>query len=180
MTRPVPAALIFALVAAGMLSACTHRASPEELATVERMIQANDSMRADMDRTDTTALRHMYTLFEAERPAIEARFRDTLLPHEAEVLGNYHFAMSNRLPLLLDARSLERTKLDSAALRLRDLRHDLENGLMRSEDRTKALHTEQLWGSALRSNLDSLNARTQTLLRERRALRSQIDSLLRP
>ncbi len=180
MTRPVPAALIFALVAAGMLPACTHRATPEELAAVERMIQANDSMLAEMDRTDTTALRHMHTLFEAERPAIEARFKDTLAPHEAEVLGNYHFAMSNRLPLLLDARAAERLRLDSAALRLRNLRHDMEHGLLRTDDRQQALHTEQRWGSALRGNLDSLNARTQTLLRERRVLRSEIDSLLRP
>jgi hypothetical protein len=180
MTRPVPAVVPVALVLAGMLPACTHRATPEDLAAVERMIQANDSMRAELERADTNALRHTHALFEAERPAIAARFKDTLLPHEAEVLGNYHAAMSRRLPLLLDARAAELSRIDSAALRLRDLRHDMENGLMGKEERSKALAAEQRWGKYLRNTLDSLNLRTQNLLRDRRTLRSAIDTLLHP
>ncbi len=180
MTRPVPAATLFALVLAGLFPACTHRASADEMAAVERMIQINDSMRSELESADTNALRHMHSLFEAERPAIEARFKDTLLPHEAEVLGNYHATMSRRLPLLLDARAAELARLDSAALRLRDLRHDMESGLMNKEHRNRAIQTEKHWGTMLRSTLDSLSLRTQDLLSDRRTLRAAIDSLLRP
>ncbi|HRN37272.1 MAG TPA: hypothetical protein PLL18_10230, partial [Flavobacteriales bacterium] len=100
--------------------------------------------------------------------------------HEAEVLGNYHRAMAERLPELLAQRSGLRARMDSAATRLHDLRHDMELGLMNSRKRSEALEAEKRWNVFLRQNLDSLNARTQSLVRDRKAWRAAIDSLLRP
>lgn len=180
MTKAVPVAALPAFLLVGMLLACTHRAGTEELATVERMIQATDTMRAELDRADTNNLRHMGALFTAERPAIEARFRDTLQPHEAEVLGNYHRAMAERLPRLMAERQQERLRVDSTAGRLHNLRHDMELGLMPKDKRAHAIQVEQAWIAVLRKDLDGINDRTSILIGERKDYRLAIDSLLRP
>ncbi|MCC6838567.1 MAG: hypothetical protein IT230_00265 [Flavobacteriales bacterium] len=180
MTRPVPAVLLVALVTVGMLPACTHRATPQELAAVERMIIATDSMRAVLDRADTNALHHMGARFTAERAGIEARFRDTLLPHEAELLGNYHRAMAERLPRLLAERRAGHALLDSSANRLADLRHDLELGLLDPESRREALAMEQQWATALHHQTDSLVRLTNRLISDRQRWRAAIDTLLLP
>src|SRR5690606_13826584 len=99
--------------------------------------------------------------------------------HEAEVLGNYHRAMAERLPRLMQARRAERARLDSTLIRLRHLRHDLDQGLMTGKKRQAALHMEERWNTALRQDLDSLAARTQALIQERTSYRAAIDSLLR-
>lgn len=180
MMRAIPQAAVAALFAGCLLAACGRTATQGELAAVDAMIQQNDSMSAEMDRTDTETLQHMEALFEAERPAMDKRFADTLNPREAEVLGNYHRAMAERLPDLLAQLSRERTELDSAALRLRDLRHDMQQGLLGRTRRTGALEAEKHWNTVLRQQLDSINARTRALVRDRRSWRAAIDSLLRP
>jgi hypothetical protein len=172
--------LLVALVTAGITSACTHRAAPEELAAAGGLINSTDSMRAELDRADTNALRHMGALFLAERPGIELRFKDTLNPREAQVLGNYHWAMSVRLPRLMEERMAEKARLDSTLRRLQGLRHDLEHGLMPSAARQNALRIEQQWNAVLRQDLDSITARTRALVHDRKSYRTTIDSLLRP
>ncbi|MBX2983510.1 MAG: hypothetical protein WBB32_15530 [Flavobacteriales bacterium] len=179
MKRAIPVAVLLALASGSLLSACSRPVDPAELATVERMIQQTESMRIELNSLDTNALRHMGSLFEAERPSIEQRFRDTLLPHEAEVLGNYHRAMAERLPMVLSARHTEQARLDSTLFRLRNLRHDLEQGLLNKNKRQAALEMEQRWNNALRDDLDSVASITQVLIRDRTAYRSAIDSLLR-
>jgi len=179
MKRAIPATVLLAFVAGSLMSGCTTPASPQELAAVERMIQQTESMRTQLNGPDTTALRHMGALFQAERPGIEQRFGDTLLRPEAEVLGNYHRAMAERLPRLMQARRAERARLDSTLIRLRHLRHDLDQGLMTGKKRQAALHMEERWNTALRQDLDSLAARTQALIQERTSYRAAIDSLLR-
>lgn len=180
MMRAIPQTAIAALLAACLLAACGHTPTQAELIAVDAMIQHTDSMSAEMDRADTDALRHMEALFEAERPALDKRFADTLNPREAEVLGNYHRAMAERLPGLLAQLAGERVELDSAGHRLRDLRHDMQQGLMGRAQRTSALDAEKRWNTTLRQQLDSINARTHALVRDRKAWRAAIDSLLRP
>lgn len=180
MTRPVPVAAWLALMTVGMLPACTHRASPQERAAVERMILTTDSLRAELDRADTNALRHMGDLFRAERPAMEARFGDTLLPREAEVLGNYHRAMAEFLPAVLAQHQAYREHLDSTAGRLHQLRHDLEEGLLDQEQRRTALAMEQRWVELLRQETRHTNQQAEALIRDRGTWRAAIDSLLHP
>lgn len=179
MMRTIPAAVLLALGSGGLLTACTHRADPAEMATVERMIEKTDSMRMELIGMDTTALHHMHALFEAERPGIQQRFRDTLLPHEAQVLGNYHQAMAERLPELLARRHVEQARIDSTLMRLRDLRHDMDQGLMNKKAREKALALEKGWNASLRNNLDQVETATKELIRDRTSYRAAIDSLLR-
>lgn len=179
MMRTIPAAVLLALGSGGLLTACTNHADPSEMATVERMIEKTDSMRLELIGMDTTALRHMHALFEAERPGIEQRFRDTLRPHEAQVLGNYHQAMDERLPRLLADRNVEQARIDSTLMRLRDLRHDMDQGLMNKKARDKALAVEKSWNTLLRNDLDQVEKATKQLIRDRTTYRSAIDSLLR-
>lgn len=171
---------MIALLSGGMLAACTGAADPAQLATVEHLIQETESMKAELNSQDTSALRHMFALFEAERPAIELRFRDTLLPREAEVLGNYYRAMNERLPALLARRRAEQARLDSATQRLRDLRHDLEQGLLDKAKREQALAIEQQWNTRLRQDLDSITVHTGALVHDRRTYRTAINSQLHP
>lgn len=178
--RPIPAVAMIALLSGSLSVACTHSTDPVELAAVERLIQDTENMNAELNSQDTSALRHMIALFEAERPAIEQRFRDTLLPREAAVLGNYYRAMNERLPVLMEERRTEQTRLDSAAQRLRNLRHDLEQGLLSKSKRQQALAMEQQWNARLRQDLDSIAVRTASLIRDRRAYRTAIDSQLHP
>ncbi len=178
--RPIPAAAMIALVSGGLLAACAHSADPGQLAAVERLIGDTGNMNAELNNQDTAALAHMSALFEAERPAIGQRLRDTLLPREAEVLGNYFRAMNERLPLLIDERRAQQARLDSTARRLRNLRHDMEQGLMGKSKRRQALEMEQQWNVRLHQDLDSLAARTMALLHERRTYRAAIDSQLHP
>ncbi|MCB0758460.1 MAG: hypothetical protein KDC01_08380 [Flavobacteriales bacterium] len=179
MTRTIPAVVLLALVSGSLLPACSRPADPAQMATVEQLIQQTESMRTQLNSMDTNALRHMGSLFEAERPSIEQRFRDTLLPHEAEVLGNYHRAMAERLPRLMDERRSALGRTDSTLLRLRDLRHDLRNGLLSKNGRRNALAMEQRWNNALRDELDLVTDHTKALIRERTTYRAAIDSLLR-
>lgn len=178
--RPVPAVAMIALLSGTFLAACNHTPDPIRLAAVERMIDQTEKMTAEMNDQDTNALRHMVSLFEAERPAIEQRFRDTLLPREAEVLGNYYRAMGERLPAVLAQRRTQQARLDSAAKRLRDLRHDMEHGLMGPNKCEQALAAEQQWQTRLRQDQDSIIRRTDVLRQERRTYRQAIDSQLHP
>lgn len=179
MKRTIPAAVLLALGPGGLLTACTNLADPAEMATVEQMIDKTDSMRLELMGMDTARLHHMHALFEAERPSIEQRFRDTLLPHEAQVLGNYHRAMDERLPRLRADRLREQARLDSTLTRLRNLRHDMGEGLMGKKAREKALAMEKGWAASLRHDLDQVVAATEQLIRDRTAYRTAIDSLLR-
>lgn len=174
------AAALAALFSGCLLASCTHHADPAELAAVQRLIQDTDSMNAEINGQNNAALRHMGALFEAERPAIEQRFRDTLLPHEAEVLGNYYRAMNERLPAVLETRRMEQARLDSTAQRLRNLRHDMEQGLMGKALRGQALAKEQQWNARLRQDLDSINVHTGALIRDRKNYRAAIDNQLHP
>ncbi len=173
-------AALLSLVSGGMLPACNPQADPAQLATVQRMIQATDSLRTALEQADTNALRHMEALFAAERPAIEARFGDTLLPNEAGVLGNYHRSMAERLPALLALRQMEQGRLDSTRSRLEDLRHDLEQGLLDGPARETALAMEKRWIQLLRQETDSIRRHTRQLIDDRTAWRATIDSLLHP
>jgi len=179
MMRTIPAAVLLALGSGGLLTACTHRADPSEMAIVERMIEETDSLRMELIGMDTTALHHMHALFEAERPGIEQRFRDTLRPHEAQVLGNYHQAMAERLPRLMAERHTEETRIDSTLMRLRNLRHDMDQGLMNKEARENALAMEEGWNSSLRNDLGQVEMATKQLILDRTTYRAAIDSLLR-
>ena len=177
--RTIPAAVLLALGSGGVLTACTHRADPAEMAAVERMIETTDSMRSELISADTIALHHMHALFDAEQPGIEQRFRDTLRPHEAQVLGNYHQAMGERLPRLMDRRNAEENLMDSTRMRLRDLRHDMSQGLLNKQAREDALRSEKEWNTSLRNDLDQVTKATQQLIRDRATYRAAIDSLLR-
>ena len=179
MMRTIPAAVLLALGSGGLLTACTNHADPSEMATVERMIEETDSMRMELIGMDTTALHHMHALFEAERPGIDQRFQDTLLPHEAQVLGNYYQAMAERLPRLLSDRNMEEARIDSTLMRLRNLRHDMDQGLMNKKTREKALALENEWNTSLRNDLDRVEVATKQLIRDRTTYRATIDSLLR-
>lgn len=178
MRSPLAAGL--AMLAWGCIPACTRPADPADLAVVERLIRSNEQMQQELNRMDAETLHHMSSLFEAERPAIERRFQDTLLPREAEVLGNYYRAMGEQLPRLLDSRNRQHQRLDSMAQRLLALRHDLEQGIMRRKQREQALAMEQQWDALLRSELDTLAVHTRTLVDQRRTLRAAIDPMLHP
>lgn len=178
MMRGIPVPALHALALGCLLTACGHPAGPDELAEVERLGRELDSMTAKLNAMDTVALKHMGALFEAERPGIELRFRDTLQPQEARLLGNYHRAMAERLPQLMAARTSELDRLEQAARRLHDLRHDMEQGTMNRNDRKAALAMERQWAAVLKSDLDSLAARTKHLIDARQAYRAALDSLL--
>ena len=179
MMRTIPAAVLIALGPGILLTSCTHRADPSEMASVDQLIEKTDSMRLELTGMDTTALHHMHALFEAERPGIEQRFRDTLLPHEAQVLGNYHQAMAERLPRLMAERNREQARIDSTLMRLRNLRHDMGGGLMNRKTRKKALDMEMGWNRSLRNDFDQVEIATKQLILDRSTYRSAIDSLLR-
>ena len=177
MTRAIPAAVFLTLVSGGLITGCTRPTDPATMATVEQMIQQTDSLRTALNGMDTTALRHMQALFEAERPGIERRFKDTLREREAEVLGNYYRAMAERLPRLLADRRKEQERSGSTLLRLRDLRHDLAHGLLKKKEQQQALEMEKTWNSFLRNHLDRISADSQQLINDRRSYRAAIDSL---
>lgn len=172
------AAAWFALAGCTLAASCTRPASAPEMEAVETLIQQNMAMASELRGQDTAALRHMATLFAAERPAIELRFRDTLDPREAEVLGNYHRAMAGRLPELLAQRAIQRAQLDSAAMRLRNLRHDMEQGLLSPGRRQEALRMETAWNNILKARMDTIKARQSALEEERKSYRAAIDPLL--
>ncbi len=179
MTRAIPAAVFLTLVSGSLITGCTQPADPATLATVERMIQQTDSLRMELNGMDTTALRHIQALFQAERPGIELRFKDTLRGGEAEVLGNYYQAMAERLPHLLAERRKQQERSDSTLLRLRNLRHDLTYGLLSKKEQRQALAMENAWNAFLREDLDRIAADGKQLINDRRAYRAAIDSLFR-
>jgi len=180
MKRAIPAWAFLALLTATLQQACRRTSEPEFIAATEDMAKHTDSLRMSLDNMDTAAITHMYALFTSERPAIEQRFKDTLSPQEAEILGNYHRAMAVTLPRVMGDRQRLYARLDSTRQRLGNLRHDLDQGLLDKKQQRQAIETEQAWDSTLTNDVERLRADIGQLEKDRLKYRSAIDPLLHP
>jgi hypothetical protein len=180
MKRAIPAWAFLALLTATLQQACRRTSEPEYLIATEHLVKHTDSLRTAIENMDTAAITHMHALFLSERPAIEKRFKDTLSPQEAEILGNYHRAMAVTLPRVMGDRKRIEDRLDSSRRRLGNLRHDLEGGLLNKKEQRQAVAVEQAWDSTLTKDVERLRADIAQLEKDRLKYRSAIDPLMHP
>ena len=180
MKRAIPAWAFLALLTATLQQACRRSSEPALIATTEQLAKHTDSLRMELDNMDTAAITHMHALFISERPAIELRFKDTLSPQEAEILGNYHRAMAVTLPRVMGDRQRLSARLDSTRRRLDNLRHDLDQGLLNKKQQRQAVEVEQQWDSTLTNDVERLRSDIDQLEKDRLKYRSAIDPLLHP
>lgn len=180
MKRAIPAWAFLALLTATLQQACRRTSEPEYIVATERLVKHTDSLRTALDNMDTAAITHMHALFISERPAIELRFKDTLAPQEAEILGNYHRAMAVTLPRVMGDRKRLGQRLDSTYRRLSDLQHDLDQGLLSKKDQEQAVALEQAWDSTLTNDVERLRTDIDQLEKDRLKYRSAIEPLMHP
>jgi hypothetical protein len=180
MKRAIPVLAFLALLTATSQQACRRTSEPEYLAATEHLAKHMDSLRMALDNMDTAAITHMHALFISERPAIELRFKDTLSPQEAEILGNYHRAMAVTLPRVMGDRKRLSERLDSTRQRLGNLRHDLDQGLLARDRQRQAVAVEKVWDSTLTNDVERLRDDIGQLEKDRLKYRSAIDPLLHP
>ncbi len=180
MKRAIPAWAFLALLTATLQQACRRTSEAEYVTATEHLAKHTDSLRTALENMDTAAITHMHALFLSERPAIEQRFKDTLSPQEAEILGNYHRAMAVTLPRVMGDRKRLSARLDSTRRRLDDLQHDLDQGVLNKEQQGQAVAVEQAWDSTLTDDVERLHSDIEQLEKDRSKYRSAIDPLLHP
>lgn len=179
MTQRIPAAFFGTLVVACLLPGCRHPADPERLEALDGLLGQVDSLEHTLDAMDTVELAHASVLYAAERTAIEARFKDTLAPQVAVVLGNYHRAMARTLPLALDEHRYTRAALDSTRIRLAHLRHDITRGLLKEEEESSFIAQEHVVVNDLAQRVGAVGVRLHSVQEDRTRFRAQADSILR-
>jgi hypothetical protein len=179
MTHGIPAWALLALSLSGTLHACRRAPHREHLDRVGQLLRNTDSLSAVVRAMDTTAFVHMAALFSSDRNSIEACFLDTLPPHDAEVLGNYHRVMDHVLPATLRDRERLLLLMDSTRQRLGHLEHDLEHAALSTEEEAQGLAVEQAKVDELGHNIALLAQRFGSVQRDHDRYRSAADSILR-
>jgi hypothetical protein len=162
-----------------LLPGCRRGADPEKLASLDRLLGEVDSLEHTLDAMDTLDLARARTIFDGQRTAIELRFKDTLKPAEALVLGNYHRAMAQALPLALSEHLYTHAALDSTRIRLSHLRHDLMHGLLQEEEESAFIADEHAVVNDLAQRVGAVSVRLTSVEADRSLYKDQVDSILR-
>ncbi|MFT3884817.1 MAG: hypothetical protein QM724_05120 [Flavobacteriales bacterium] len=179
MTRRLPAAFLFAAALLTVATGCRRSTDPERLAALDRLLGEVDSLEHTLDAMDTLELVHARAIFDGQRDAIELRFKDTLSPQAAVVLGNYHRAMAQALPLALSEHRYTHNALDSTRIRLSHLRHDLLHGLLSEAEERTFLAEERTVVNDLAQRVGAVSVRLTTIENDRVLYKDQVDPLLR-
>lgn len=166
------------MVIAVLLHACHPRPDAGQLANVQRMIAANDSLRKLCMDLDTAAIGDAVRHFEIQKPLIEKRFVDTLDTEEAALLGNHYRVMHTLSAAALTEREELLQHMDSTAERLHRLRYDLAAALLPPSSASAHLVHENAAQSADRKRTEQLQNAVATITAQAERHHARVDTLL--
>ncbi len=171
---------LFALATFLLLSmgACERSADAKHLATVDSMIVATDTLLASLRVMDGAELQRLDSVHASMSGAIQQMLQDTLKKEDALALGNYHRAMSKTLGQVRKNDGTVRIDLQLVRKQLRDLRTDVNNGILEPGMESTYIQQERLFLTTADRNTNVLLAGNASVLRARDAYEARVDSLV--
>ncbi len=176
MKRGILFAAVVALVVNTTVSSCRRAADPQQLATVDSLINALEAARLTLNELDTQRYAKADSILQANRARFLERFSDTLAKDPATTLGDQFVQLREANRCGADHRNVHRSVVD-AGLRLKQLRNDISVSALQVQDIEAALATERLAAEAIEGGVLQVITNYQTTQRvlDRQPL---VDSLL--
>lgn len=176
MKRGILFAGVVALVGSTTVSSCRRAADPQQLATVDSLINALEAARLTLNELDTQRYAKADSILQATRALFLQRFNDTLAKDLATTLGDQFVQLREADRRGTDHRNVYRSVVD-AGLRLKKLRHDVSVAALEPKDVTAALTNERLAAEVIEGGVLQVISNYQSTQRvlERQPL---VDSLL--
>jgi hypothetical protein len=176
MKRGILFAGMVALVASTTVTSCRRAADPQQLATVDSLINALEAARLTLNELDTQRYAKADSILQATRARFLQRFNDTLAKDAATTLGDQFVQLREANRRGADHRNVHRSVV-GAGIRLKKLRNDVSVSALNEQDVVAALATERLAAEAIEGAVLQVIANYQATQRvlDRQPL---VDSLL--
>ncbi len=171
---------LFALAAFLLLGmgACKRSADAKNLATVDSMIVATDTLLASLRAIDGAELQRLDSVHASMSGAIQQMLQDTVNKEDALTLGNYHRAMGRTLGKVRKGEEQVRTDLQLLRKQLHDLRTDVNSGILEPGMESTYIQQERLFLTTTDRNTKVLLAGHSSVLRARDEYETRVDSLI--
>lgn len=171
---------LFALAAFLLLSmgSCERSADAKNLATVDSMIVATDTLIASLHVIDGAELQRLDSVHASMSGAIQQMLQDTVNKEDALALGNYHRTMGKTLGKVRKSEVQVRTDLQLLRKQLHDLRTDVNNGILEPGMEGTYIQQERLFLTTADRNTKVLLAGHASVLRARDDYELRVDSLI--
>lgn len=147
------------------LGGCRRDSDPALVAELDSLITHLDSLDGAFAAIDMAEHLAMDSVFQGQVPALKQAFLDTLDRDTALLLGNYYRAMTKSQRRLLGEYGRLRTELDSSLKKVRDLRKDVDRGLIPMPQRRTFADQEMKVGRELDRQVTVLLNSRATVLR---------------
>lgn len=171
---------LFALAAFLLLSmgSCERSADARNLATVDSMIVATDTLLASLRVIDGAELHRLDSVHASMSGAIQEMLKDTVKKEDALALGNYHRTMGKTLGKVRRSEEQVRTDLQLLRKQLHDLRTDVNNGILEPGTESTYIQQERLFLTTADRNTKVLLAGHASVMRARDDYELRVDSLI--
>jgi hypothetical protein len=171
---------LFALAAFLLLSigACKRSADAKNLASVDSMIVATDTLLASLRVIDGAELHRLDSVHASLSGALQRMLQDTVKKEDALALGNYHRAMGKTLGKVLKNEVQVRADLQMLQKQLRNLRTDVNNGILEPGIESTYIQQEGLLLTSVDRNVKVLLTGHASVLRARDDHEQRVDSLI--
>lgn len=160
------------------LGSCRRDNDPALVAELDSLITHLDSLDQAFRAIDADAHRAIDSVFKGQVPALQQAFLDTLNRDTALLLGNYYRAMTKSLGRLVSEHGQVRNDLDSALKKVRDLRRDVDRGLIPMPERRAYADQEEQIAADLDRRVTVMLNRRETIARHW-AERGSVDAILK-
>ena len=159
------------------LGSCRRDSDPVLVAELDSLITHLDSLDQAFRAIDEDEHRAMDSVFKRQVPALQQAFVDTLDRDTALLLGNYYRTMTKSLGRLVKEHAQVRSGLDSSLKKVRDLRRDVDRGLIPMPERRAYTDQEEKIASDLDRQVTVLLNSRENVMRHW-AKRDSVDAIL--
>lgn len=164
MKRGILFAGVVALVGSTTVSSCRRAADPQQLATVDSLINALEAARLTLNELDNQRYAKADSILQATRGRFLQLFNDTLTMDMAATLGDQFVQLREANRRGADHRNVYRSVVN-AGLRLKQLRNDISVSALKVQDIEAALATERLAAEAIEAGVLQVITNYQTTQR---------------
>lgn len=164
------------LISSTPLSSCRRTTDPRQLAAVDDLITSMEAARLTLNELDTLHYSTADSILRATRSQFLLRFSDTLGKATATTLGNQFIALREAGLRATDHRNVVSAVRDEA-LRLTQLRNDMNAGALNREETAKAIVNETAASAVIEHRVIQVITNHQATQRVLE-LQTTVDSLL--
>lgn len=161
-----------------MQSACRRSANTRNLATVDSLLHATDSLIGKMKTLDLSGVERIDSLYALKEARIQERMRDTLQKEEALTLGNYYHTMSKNPKRAIQGRLSVLQRSEQSLSQLTNLRNDVEKGLLEPTVELRYIGDEVTALAQVMRDGEMVEAAAASVIRDDARYGAVIDSML--